>query len=58
VSITVTPAETDIAVADDYVVVKYDGKMYPGIVEEVINGEYRVSVLHPRKGMIPVKSTG
>lgn len=57
-SITVTPAETDIAVADDYVVVKYDGKMYRGIVEEVINAEYRVSVLHLRKGMIPVKSIG
>lgn len=37
---------------DDYIVVNYDGKMYPGIVEEVINGEYRVNVLHPCKGIL------
>ena len=50
--IAVAPDETNLKVhRDDYVVVKYDDQIFPGIVEEVSNGEYHVSVLHPRKGI-------
>lgn len=37
-------------VLNSHVVVMYDGKYYPGIVEDRENGEYRVSVLHPCRG--------
>ena len=47
---SIASAPDEDLVTDDYVVVMYDGKIYPGVIEEVVNGEYHVYVLHPCKG--------
>lgn len=48
---TAAAAIQDELVPDDYVVVMYDGKTYAGVIEEVVNDEYRVNVLHQCKGI-------